>query len=399
MSVESKFCHYVTFDTQSDATSTAVPSTAKQLNLAKALKEECEQLGFDAVHLAESGIVYACLYATDDTLPAIGFCAHMDTATEISGASVHPRKVSQYDGSIISLNEEYALDPEEFPVLKTCIGNDLIVTDGTTLLGADDKAGIAIIMQAMEELIQSKRKHGKICVAFTPDEEVGRGVENFELDQFDVDFAYTLDGGRIDAVDYETFNASQATITIHGKSIHPGTAKGKMINAARIAAEFVSKLPSDEIPEKTEGREGFYHLLSIQGECEEATLTYILRNHDFSLFQKQKEVVQAICDQLNTEYGQGVVDIEIHDQYMNMVQYMNGDMTSVNLAKAALQACGINPVSIPVRGGTDGAQLTQRGLICPNLGTGSFNHHGRYEFANIQQMEKMVEVVLTIIGD
>lgn len=397
MSVEEKFCHYVSFDTQSDPESSSVPSSMNQWKLARELEKECKKIGFDTVELAASGVVYAILHANCEGMPSIGLCSHMDTASELSGAHVKPRKIHRYDGSIIVLNEQCSLDPKEFPVLNTCIGNDLIVTDGTTLLGADDKAGIAIIMQAMEELIASNKEHGKICVAFTPDEEVGRGVENFDLSKFDVDFGYTVDGDRIDSVDYETFNACQATIYIHGKSIHPGSAKGKMINAIRIGMELASHLPQDEIPELTDGREGFYHLLEVKGECEEAELSYILRHHDLSAFEKQKETIKKICDDLNKKYGQGTVCLTLKDQYYNMINYMHGDFTSVSRAKKAIEDCGLHAVSEPIRGGTDGAMLTQKGCICPNLGTGSYNHHGRYEFANVQQMETMVKIVSKIL--
>ena len=363
----------------------------------KISKKECESLGFDSVELTDTGIVYAYLNAnTDKKMDRIGFIAHMDTATEITGANVKCRVISKYDGNTIQLNEEYSMCKEEFPALANCIGDDLIVTDGTTLLGADDKAGIAIILEAMEQLIQSEKEHGFIAVAFTPDEEVGRGVENFELDKFAVDYAFTIDGDRIDSVDYETFNAAQAVVTFDGTSIHPGDAKDRMVNASLLAMEYASSLPKKQTPSHTQGRQGFYHLVGMEGICEEAKLTYILRNHSKQSFIAQKQKMEAVKDKMNEKYGNRV-HVTIRDQYENMRQYMHGDMRSVNKAKYALRQCDVTPVSTPIRGGTDGAMLTARGLICPNLGTGSFNHHGRFEFASIQKMEKMVEIVLKIV--
>lgn len=396
MSVQDKFLHYVSFDTQSDENSTTSPSTSKQLVLAQELAKECLAMGFQSAKVDPYGIVYATLPASDPSLPSFGFCAHMDTATELSGENVHPRILSNYDGTPIVLNEEYQMSPVEYPALAKCIGDDLIVTDGTTLLGGDDKAGIAIIMQAVEELITQDLKHGKIVVAFTPDEEVGRGTENFDLKEFDVDFAYTVDGGRIDAVDYENFNAAQAKITITGKTIHPGYAKDKMINAALLAHEFIGLMPEQETPAHTEKREGFYHLVQMEGTCESAHITYIIRDHDFDLFTKRKQFIQEQVEKMNQKY-EGRFMLEMHDQYYNMLQYMKGDLRSVNRAKEALQACGLTPVSIPTRGGTDGAMLTEKGCICPNLGTGSYHHHGRYEFCSINQMQTMVSVLKELV--
>ena len=391
-----RFLKYVSFDTQSDALSETTPSTEKQLVLARELEKECLDLGFDCVELNE-GTVYAILNAnTDKMLDAIGLVAHMDTASEISGANVKTRILENYDGSEIVLNDEFSMDPKHFSALQNVVGDDLIVTDGTTLLGGDDKAGIAIIMSAVEELIASGKEHGLIAVAFTPDEEIGRGVECFKLDKFPVDYAFTVDGDRIDAVDYETFNAAQAQITIHGTSIHPGDAKGRMVNAALLAAEFANMLPADMTPATTEGREGFYHLLGMDGECEEAHLTYIIREHDFEKFKALKSQMQEWVCCMNEKYD-GRFELEMHDQYYNMAQYMQGDMRSVDCAKAAMESLGIVPVSNPVRGGTDGAMLTFKGLICPNLGTGSYNHHGRFEFADIQHMKKLVQIVSKII--
>jgi tripeptide aminopeptidase len=397
MAVEKRLMHYASFDTQSSEESSTAPSTAKQLVLAKELAEECESLGFDHVELTKEGIVYAYLDANcDEEFDCIGFIAHMDTASEITGANVKCRIVKNYDGKTIQLNSEYSMDPEEFPALNTVIGDDLIVTDGNTLLGADDKAGIAIILEAIDQLIASKKNHGFIAVAFTPDEEIGRGVENFDLKKFPVDYAYTIDGDRIDSVDYETFNAAQAVVTFQGTSIHPGDAKDRMVNASLLAVQYASYLPKLQTPAHTCGRQGFYHLVGMEGICEDAKLTYIIRNHSKKNFIAQKEKMVHIADIMNKKYGNRV-SVQIRDQYENMRQYMNGDMRSVNKAKYTLRQCGISPISVPVRGGTDGAMLTAQGLICPNLGTGSFNHHGRFEFASVQKMQKMVEIVLKIV--
>lgn len=396
MSAADKLLNYVTFDTQSDENSETTPSTEKQRKLARALVKECQALGMDEVR-EKDGTVYATLEAnTSEPRTPIGFVAHMDTASELSGANVKARRVERYDGGVIALNEQYAMDPATFPALKKVVGDDLIVTDGTTLLGADDKAGIAIIMQALEEIIRDDAPHGRIAVAFTPDEEIGRGVDHFDLSLFLVEYAYTVDGDRIDAVDYETFNAAQATVSIQGTSIHPGDAKDRMVNAALLAVEFASMLPEDQTPAKTEGREGFYHLVSMEGECESATLTYILREHDAEKFEKQIETIERVRDTLNEKYGDRI-EVAVRRQYANMKDYMKGDMRAVERARKAIEKAGLEPVSIAVRGGTDGAMLTQRGLICPNLGTGSYNHHGRFEFASVQQMDRMVRIVRDIV--
>lgn len=396
MSVTEKFLHYVSYDTQSDSTSTTSPSTSKQLVLAKELAKECKDLGFQSAFVDPYGIVYATLEANDSNLPSFGFCAHMDTATELSGKDIHPRVIEKYDGSPIILNEDYQMSCESYPALSNCVGDDLIVTDGNTLLGGDDKAGIAIIMQAIDEIISEDLPHGKIIVAFTPDEEVGRGTENFDLEQFKVDFAYTVDGGRVDAVDYENFNAAHAKITITGNTIHPGYAKDKMINACLLAHGFIQAFPEEETPAHTENREGFYHLLDMEGTCESASVSYIIRDHDFEKFKARKQFVCDTVKSFNQKYGDRF-QLEMHDQYYNMIQFMHDDMRSVQKAKEALEACGLTPVSIPTRGGTDGAMLTEKGCICPNLGTGSYNHHGRYEFCSINQMETMVKVLKTLI--
>ncbi len=394
--IEERFIRYVKFDTQSDEASDTTPSTAKQLKLAEELKKECEELGFDSVKLID-GTVYAVLNGQENRTP-IGLVAHMDTASELTGANVKPRKIEKYDGGTIVLNEKYSMSPEDFPVLSKVVGDDLIVTDGSTLLGADDKAGIAIIMEAMDRLIHSDKEHGLIAVAFTPDEEIGRGIDHFRLEEFPVDFAYTVDGGDPRNIDYETFNAAEAVVEIAGKAIHPGDAKDKMINAALLAVEFAGLLPADEIPAKTSGRQGFYHLVHIEGEVDHAKLVYILREHDWEKFEHQKQTIEKAADTLNARYGKRV-SVKIHDQYKNMKEYMHGDMRSVERAQRALEKAGLEPRSVAVRGGTDGAMLTVKGLITPNLGTGSANHHGRYEFADLQKMEQMVDVVLNILEE
>lgn len=398
MSVTERFFRYVKINTQSSDVSETTPSTDCQLELAKVLYDECVALGFDSVELSSSGIVYATLSSTDETKDTIGLLAHMDTATEISGANVNPRFIEKYDGSTIQLNDTYSMSCDEFESLSKCIGDDLIVTDGTTLLGGDDKAGVAIIMDAMEKLIESKKPHGKIMVAFTCDEEVGRGTDSFELDKFKVDYAYTVDGGDIECIDYDNFNAARASIKIHGTTIHPGDAKGKMVNAALVAGELISMFPSDQTPATTELREGFYHLLSVNAECESASLEYLLREHDDDKFEAQKKFVLDAVASLNEKYGDRI-EVEIKDQYKNMLTFIKKDMRCIDRANAAILKAGIKPVSTPVRGGTDGSRLSEMGLLCPNLGTGSFNHHGRFEFASVQKMEKMVEIVGNIILD
>lgn len=391
MSVKERFLNYIRFDTQSDETTHTTPSTAKQKKLGAYLADECRAIGCDEVEMDPCGIVYAKING-DETKPAIGFLAHMDTATEISGADVQPQIIEQYDGRIIHLNETETLQIEGH------IGETLITTDGNTLLGGDDKAGIAVIMEAASRLIDEQSPHGPIFLAFTVDEEIGEGTDHFDLKKFPAAYAYTVDGDRIDAVEYENFNAAQAVITIKGKSIHPGDAKGIMVNAGLLVAEFAGKLPADETPATTEGFEGFYHLLKIEGTCEQAQLVYIIRDHDTERFDERKKTMTSIVQQMNEKYD-GRLTLEMHDQYHNMVRFMNGDLTSVERAKKAIQAEGLQPVSPPVRGGTDGAMLTEKGLICPNLGTGSYNHHGRYEYASVDEMEKLVRIVLRIMKE
>lgn len=399
MAIQDKFLKYVSFDTQSDASSPTAPSTAKQLELAKELVKELNTLGLEDVSLSKEGVVMAFLPATDPSLTTtIGFISHMDTASELSGKDVKPRIIEQYDGGTIHLNEEYSMNPQDFPELASVVGDSIIVTDGTTLLGNDDKAGIAIIMEMLEQLVNEKPKHGPIRIAFTPDEEVGRGVENFDLQAFPCDFAYTVDGGLVNEICYETFNAASARVKFHGKSIHPGSAKNRMINAADVAMHFASLLPQEQRPQHTEGREGFFHLSSMEGRVGYAVLDYIVRDHDLNRFEWRKQFIQQCADLINSQYGP-VCEVELQDQYFNMAQFMHGDDRAIQRAKQAIAKAGLVPETNPVRGGTDGAALSQKGLFTPNLGTGGGNGHGRYEFASIDKMNKMVEIVRNIVEE
>lgn len=400
MSIEDRFLRYVSYDTQSDPMSQSSPSSAKQLLLADQLKKELEEIGLSDVRRNEFGIVYGTLPATSEDheeYPAIGLIAHMDTAQEISGKDVHPRIIRHWNGRQIRLNDEYTMDPHEFPELERAMGKDIVVTDGTTLLGADDKAGIAIIMQTLEDMAKDSHPHGKVMVAFTPDEEIGRGTENFDLNHFNVDYAYTIDGGVIDEVAYETFNAAEAVVHIQGKSIHPGSAKNLMINAAQVACQFAMMMPLDQTPATTEGKEGYIHLVKMDGNCNHATLDYIIRDFDGWSFQRRKELLKDAVRMINTRYGE-ICTIDMQDQYQNMFTYIKEDLRSVDHAYAALHAEGIEAKSSPVRGGTDGAMLSARGLMTPNLGTGGGNCHGRFEFAALDDMEKMVSVLRRILG-
>lgn len=400
MSVLDRFLKYVSYDTQSDRRSDTAPSTRKQMVLAAELEKELRDLGIESVRLDPNGIVYAVIESNDASAnrPEIGLVAHMDTAEELSGKNVRPRIVENYDGGTIVLNDQYSMNPEQFPELLGVIGDDLVVTDGTTLLGGDDKAGIAIIMESLERMLRDNRPHGKIWIAFTSDEEVGRGVDHFDLNQFKADFAYTVDGGEIRSVDYETFNAAMADIHFTGRAIHPGSAKNKMVNAAAAAVEFAALLPQWQRPEFTEGYEGFLHLLDLKGDVEEAHLQYLIRDHDRTLFEHKKQILSDAARLINDRYPD-CCTVSVEDQYYNLKDFMNGDLTSVERAKKALREVGIEPVSRPIRGGTDGAVLTSRGLITPNLGTGDGNCHGRYEFVSINQMNQMVDAVCRILED
>ncbi|MBS5369019.1 MAG: peptidase T [Longibaculum muris] len=401
MNIQERFLKYVSFDTQSDPKSSLTPSTLKQLELARYLVDEMKGLGIDNARLDEFGIVYGTIPSNNDHQgPVIGFIAHMDTSPDAAGNQIHTQLIQDYHGDTIVLNQEkgLALDPHEFPDLLNVIHHDLITTDGTTLLGADDKAGVAIIMQMAEYLLSHPEfKHNDIQIAFTPDEEVGRGTENFALEQFPAEYAYTIDGGNIEEIEYENFNAFSAVVEITGKSIHPGSAKNAMINSIHIAQEFDAMLLVHARPEATEGYEGFNHLHDIHGSCERTVMEYIIRNHDLDLAKKQCQDFKNIADFLNQKYGYAMVEVKIDQSYLNMKEHILEHMYIVDNAIAAMKACGVDAVSVPIRGGTDGANLTYMGLPCPNLGTGGFNFHGPFEYVSLTMMNKQVEVLLKII--
>lgn len=401
MNIQERFLKYVSFDTQSDPHSLTTPSSSKQLELAKALVQEMKDLGIDNAMVNEYGIVYGTIPANNQNVgPIIGFITHMDTSPDASGKDIHPQIIHDYQGDIIILNKDkgLTLDPHDFPDLLQVIHHNLITTDGTTLLGADDKAGIAIIMQMVEYLMTHPEiEHNDIQIAFTPDEEVGRGTENFDIDYFHADYAYTIDGGSIEEVEYENFNAFSATVEITGKSIHPGSAKNAMINSIHVSQEFDAMLPVHARPESTEGYEGFNHLHDIHGNCEKTVMDYIIRNHDLDMAKKQCQDFLNIADFLNQKYGYPIVKVSIEQSYLNMKEHILEHMYIVDNAMKALKACGIDGHSFPIRGGTDGANLTYMGLPCPNLGTGGFNYHGPFEYVSLTMMEKQVEVLLKII--
>lgn len=400
MNVIDRFLKYVSYDTMSDPNSDCVPSSSKQLLLARELVNEMTAMGIEDAHVDEYGIVYGGISAnTTAEVPAIGLIAHMDTSSDMSGKNVKPRIIKAYDGSDIILNEalNIVMSPAEFDSLKGHIGKDLIVTDGTTLLGADDKAGIAEIMTFADALLHSDRKHGRICIAFTPDEEIGRGADHFDIEKFAADFAYTVDGGCVESIDYENFNAASAVIEIHGNSIHPGAAKHKMINALVLGMEFHQLLPRFEDPACTEGYEGFHHLHDFSGACEKATMEYIIRNHDETIFARQKQDFKNAEAFMNQKYGEGTLTCTITDSYANMRQIIEQDLHIVELVKEAMRELGLQPRSEAIRGGTDGARLTYDGLPCPNLGTGGYHFHGKYEYACINEMEISVQLLLKLI--
>ena len=396
-----RFLKYVSFDTQSsEENETQCPSTDKQFELAKYLKQELEGLGLEDVEMDEHAYVYATLPAnTDAEVPAIGFIAHMDTSPDCSGKDVKPRIIEGYDGSDIVLNEalDIVTSVKQFPELKDHVGEDLIVTDGTTLLGADDKAGIAEIVTAMTYLqAHPEIKHGKIRVGFNPDEEIGAGAHLFDVEKFGCQWAYTMDGGEVGELEYENFNAASAKIIVKGRNVHPGYAKNKMINACIVASEFAMEMPQNERPEKTDGYEGFYHLTSMKGTVEEASLSYIIRDHNSQMFKMRKQVLLDIAERVNDRYGQGVVTVELKDQYYNMLTQLEDKPHITNIAKRAIEeACGFCTV-VPIRGGTDGAQLSFKGLPCPNIFAGGLNFHGRNEFVSVQNMEKAMMTVVNI---
>lgn len=403
MNITERFLKYVSFDTQSDPQSHTIPSSQKQLNLAKYLKEELISLGLKDVELDDSGIVYACIPSNNQNKgDVIGFIAHMDTSPDASGQDIHTNIIVDYQGDCILLNKEkqLSLDPQEFPDLLGLIHHTLITTDGTTLLGADDKAGIAIIVQLVQYIQEHPEfKHNDIKIAFTPDEEVGRGADHFDVKKFNADYAYTIDGGNIAELEYENFNAFSAVVSVHGRSIHPGNAKNKMVNSIRVAHEFDNMLPVHVRPESTADYEGFNHLHDFHGNCEETTMEYIIRNHDLTLAKKQCQDFIDIADFLNKKYEYTIVEVKIEESYLNMKEHMLDHMYIVDYAMKALSECGIEPHTIPIRGGTDGARLTYMGLPCPNLGTGGYNCHGPYEFVSLTMMEKQVEVLLKLISN
>jgi tripeptide aminopeptidase len=401
MSLVDRFFKYVSFDTQSSETSDTTPSTEKQMNLAKALKEEVEAMGLTEISLDEHAYLMATLPAnTEEGIPVIGFIAHLDTSPDMSGANVKPRIVEKYDGGAIVLNEKenVVLSPVMFPELLRHVGEDLIVTDGTTLLGADDKAGIAEILTAIQYLIDHPEiKHGKIRIAFNPDEEIGMGASKFDVINFGCDWAYTMDGGEIGELEYENFNAAAAKIKVKGLNVHPGYAKNKMLNAGLIATQFAGMLPPQERPEHTEGYEGFFHLTGITGTVEEATLSYIIRDHDKNRFDQRLKRLEDITAYMNKIYPEGVVQLEIRHQYRNMREIVEPRKHIIELAENAIREVGVTPLVRPIRGGTDGAQLSFKGLPCPNIFAGGLNFHGRYEWISIQSMEKAVQVIVEII--
>ena len=398
MDITERFLNYTKFDTQSAEDSESVPSTPKQLVFAEYLKKELEREGLSNVELDSKGYLYATLKAnTKDDVPTIGFISHYDTSPDCSGADIKPHIVNSYDGSDILLSEGIVSSPTRFPELLQHVGEDLIVTDGTTLLGADDKAGIAEIMQAMCWLRDHPEvKHGDIRVAFNPDEEIGMGAHHFDVEKFGCEWAYTMDGGDVGELEFENFNAASAKIFIKGVSVHPGYAKGKMVNANRLAAELAAMLPGDETPETTEGYQGFYHLLGIQSNVEGAKMSYIIRDHDRERFEERKHFMTKCAEQMNVKYGEGTVTCEVKDQYYNMKEKIDPQMHVIDLVLHAMQDCGVAPKVKPIRGGTDGAQLSFKGLPCPNIFAGGVNFHGPYEFVSIQSMQKAVEVIVRI---
>lgn len=398
MNIVERFINYTKFDTQSAEDSQTVPSTSKQLIFAKYLKEELEHEGLEDVEMDEKGYIYATLKANvKKEIPTIGFISHYDTSPDASGANIKARIVKNYDGKDIVLSEGIISSPSKFPELKAHIGEDLIVTDGHTLLGADDKAGIAEIVQAMCYLRDHDEiKHGDIRIAFNPDEEIGMGAHHFDVEKFGCEWAYTMDGGDLGDLEYENFNAASAKIHIKGVSVHTGYAKGKMLNASRLACEFNAMIPDTELPETTEGYQGFYHLLGMETRTEEAKMSYLIRDHDREIFEKRKNFMEACAAKMNEKYGEDTVKITIKDQYYNMKEKIDPNMHVIDIVLQAMQETGVPPKVEPIRGGTDGAQLSFKGLPCPNIFAGGVNFHGPYEFVSIQVMEKAVDVIVKI---
>ena len=396
MDLVKRFLNYVSYPTMSDENSSSTPSSKKQLKLAKVLLEDLKGLGLEA-KLDEYGYVYGFLKPnTNKIKERVGFIAHMDTSDAVSDTGIRPREL-KYEGGDIVLGEkdgkQTVMKLSDYPYLSDYKGRNLIVTDGNTLLGGDDKAGVAEIVTALEQLIESGEKHGKISVCFTPDEEIGRGADHFDVKAFGADYAYTVDGGRLGEVEYENFNAASAKIIVRGISIHPGSAKNKMVNAASIACRIHNMLPKRQVPEKTEGYQGFFHLTGMSGGTEYAELSYIIRDHDRGLFEEKKQLMRDITGEFNKRYGEGTVELMMKDSYYNMKDVLSDKMYVVEKAEAAMRACGVDPVSVPIRGGTDGARISYMGLPCPNLCTGGENFHSRYEFVCTDDMKKCVEII------
>ena len=400
MTLVERFLKYVSFDTQSSDETGVTPSTDKQMTFACYLKTELEELGLEEIELDEHGYLYATLPANvDKPVPTVGFIAHMDTSPDCSGAIVNPRIVENYDGTDIVLcaEEGIILSPSQFPELLDHKGEDLIVTDGKTLLGADDKAGIAEIVAAIAWVKEHPEvKHGRIRIGFNPDEEIGMGAHKFDVEKFGCEFAYTMDGSEVGELEFENFNAAGAKFTIKGRNVHPGYAKGKMVNSMLVANYLMSLLPADETPATTEGYEGFYHLVGLQGEVEQTTLSYIIRDHDRTRFEERKLFMQSLVEKVNDYYGEVLVSLDMKDQYYNMREKIEPAMYVIDIAKQAMESAGIVPKVKAIRGGTDGAQLSFKGLPCPNIFAGGLNFHGRYEFCPIQSMEKAMQVVVKI---
>ena len=399
MELKERFLKYVSYDTQSDEESTSFPSTAKQLVLLGALAEEMKLIGLTEVSMDEHGYVMGTLPASKgcENAPVIGFIAHVDTSPDMSGADIRPRIIEEYDGGEIRLNDTLSMTPAEFPELSFYKGHTLIHTDGTTLLGADDKAGVAEIMTAAEWLVAHPEvRHGKIRIGFTPDEEVGRGVDHFDVAAFGADFAYTVDGGFEGELEYENFNAASAKITIQGRNIHPGYAKDKMINALQVACEINALLPAVQRPEHTEGYEGFFHLTSVNGTVEHAEMSYIIRDHDRDRFEEKKEAMRRAAEYVNSRYKAGIVTLTLRDQYYNMREKVEPHPQVIALAEEAMRRAGVVPIVRPIRGGTDGSRLSYMGLPCPNLFTGGMNFHGKYEYCSLDTMQRAMQTVINL---
>ena len=401
MNLLERFLKYVSIHTTSDENTGLVPSTPQQMEFAKILAEELKDMGMQDVSLDKKGYLMATLPSNiDKDVPTVGFISHLDTSPDMSGKNVKPRIVENYDGNDIILNEKenIVLSPKQFPELTMYRGQSLVVTNGLTLLGADDKAGIAEIMTAMDYFIKNPDvKHGKVRIAFNPDEEIGLGAHHFDVEKFDCQFAYTMDGGEIGELEYENFNAAGAKVTFYGTNVHPGYAKNKMVNSMKIATKFMATVPANESPEYTDGYEGFYHLTGIGGDVEKTTVSYIIRDHDRKKFEERKAHLQMLVDKINSEFGDNTATLEVKDQYYNMKEKVEPVKYIVDIASEAIRQAGVEPKVKPIRGGTDGAQLSFKGLPCPNIFAGGHNFHGKYEFVPIQSMEKATEVVKNII--